>query len=53
MNVQSIAKSAAGIFLILAIGAILAKYIPGFSVPGNSDTCAMMAIASAIVGATR
>lgn len=52
MNIQALAKSSAGIFLILAIGVIIAKYVPGLSLPGSADTWAMMAIACAIVGAT-
>ncbi len=53
MNIKPIAHGAAGLFLGVAIGAVLAKYIPGLSVPGNPADWAMMAIASAIVGATR
>ena len=52
MNIKPIAKSAASIFMALAIGAVIAKYIPGLSIPGNAQDWALLAIASAIVGAT-
>ena len=47
MNIAPIAKSAAGIFVILAIGVVIAKYVPGLSFPGNSQDWAMLAIAGA------
>jgi len=52
MNIKPIAKSAASIFMVLAIGVVIAKYVPGLSFPGNASDWAMLAIASAIVGAT-
>lgn len=52
MNIKQIAKGAASVFMVLAIGVVFAKYVPGLSFPGNAQDWAMLAIASAIVGAT-
>ena len=52
MNITQVSKAAASIFMALAIGVVIAKYVPGFSVPGNAQDWALLAIASAIVGAT-
>ena len=52
MNVKQVAKAASSLFIALAIGVVLAKHVPGFSIPGDAQEWAMLAIASAIVGAT-
>lgn len=55
MNFRSIAQSSAGICFFLAFAAVIVKFLPGFSVPASIDpqTFAMLAIAAAIVGATK
>jgi hypothetical protein len=48
MNAKSIANFAAPVFLLLGIGTMLAKYVPGFSVPGSPMEWFVAAAACAI-----